>query len=326
MGSKKGEYIAILILLAICAAGTLLGIAGKVLYPDDKDKQGIVENPNKEFLYNNKLYFYSYGELLGSYQCSSNYLYCGWAYEMVDDNLYNLEYYEDGSVDQIPLIAERFAFISDNKTGDEYYRQDGVILYDVVNGRQVFTYQAVKNYTVGIENDLYIVKNNNKWGLIRLTNSAAANILEPSYDYIGLQDVRQTGSDLLVSDELVAMNSGTWSIIDSSGARLSTTFNNAIVAYDGQNVILVNGAGKHILYAYQGAQLLNGNVYNKIVFAGKYVGVFDTSNNFYLVTPTTGIEASQRHTYSNVNEIELEFSDNTLLIKKNGQVAETINI
>lgn len=323
--NKKGVLITIIVLLCIFIPGTILGIVGKSMKDNAPAKeQSTSENDKQELLYNDTLHFYNYGILLGTYDCSEGYIYCGYAYEYVDDNTYHLDYYDDNTINQLGIIGEKYAFISDTKSDDEYYRNDGVILYDIVNKKALVTYQAVKNYTIGIENDLYIVKNNNKWGIIKLTGDIATTILDPSYDYIGLQNSQN--NNLIVSDQFVVMNDGVWGIIDINGARLSGTFNSEIASYNGNNLIVVNGSGKYELYSYQGANLLDNNVYNKLIFVGKYVGVYGLDNNFYIYDYVNKSIISSKYVYTNVDDVQIEFKDNNALIKKDGQVLESISL
>ena len=141
---KKGALIITLILLIISLPLTIIAIIYKL--------NGSAENPNKEFYYDNHLYFYnSNGELITKYECM--FKNCGYAIQTNLDNEYNISYYksDDNLVDGI--IDGKYAFISDYKD-----KQSIVNLYDLENNEVYANYKSVKNYGIGIIDNYYIVE------------------------------------------------------------------------------------------------------------------------------------------------------------------------
>ncbi len=321
--NKKGEFVVIIILLVIFVPGMILGIVGKVQNGKDKDSESSSTGGSGGLPTNILDLVDSAGNYLGAYICNDGVVYCGFAYETIDDSTYHLDYYDDGNIETIGVIANTYAFIVEGTTEEEYYRSAPIKLYNIINQETVMELEAVKNYTAGIEGGMFIVKQNGKWGILVLNTTSASLILEPSYDYIGLANVRNTDGSI-ISDEFVAMSGGSWSIINSTGESLFGSLNNEIVDYNGQNVIALNSVGKQILYSYSGTQLLSGNVYNKIIFVGRYVGVFDNSNQFYIIDQNTDQQiTTNRYDYANTSDVTLDYQDNRVTIKVNGEVVES---
>ena len=133
---KKGSLTIIILLLIIVLPLTVVGI----IY---NNKQNNIENPNKEFYYDNKLYFYDNGgELIGKYECM--YKNCDYAKISNQDDEYGINYYKN-SIEKIEIINNQYAFIADYK--DE---QNSVMLYDVKNNSLYASYKSVKNYGFGL--------------------------------------------------------------------------------------------------------------------------------------------------------------------------------
>ena len=65
----KKTLITIIILLVVFLP---LGLVGTIKhFSTSKTNVDVNSNPNKEFIYNNKLYFYYENELLATYECST---------------------------------------------------------------------------------------------------------------------------------------------------------------------------------------------------------------------------------------------------------------
>ena len=185
MANKTTIWV-ISILLAICSI-----CAGWGFYMHDYFiKNPIPENKNKEFKFYNRLYFYDQsGNELGVYPC--NFDYCDYAETTIDDDIVNTNYYKKATKSSTGLINNRYAFINDNLSKGV----DSIILYDVVNQKKVYDLSAVKTYSIGLDNDLFIVKDlEGKWGVVKLTNNAGT-VIDIKYDYVGVNSEidEQTG-------------------------------------------------------------------------------------------------------------------------------------
>ncbi len=318
--NKKGELIFIVVLLSVCSIGLILGVVGKSLGLGKPSKE---ENPENNASPNLTVDLIDGDNFYGTYTCQEGAVYCGLAYETVDDSNYQLNYYDDGEINELPYVAGTYVFLVDALTNEEYYRESPIILYNMVLGTEVARYEAVKNYTVGIEDGLFIVKKDGKWGILSLTAEKAELLIEPSYDFIGLINNINQANGMIVNDKFVASRDGNWSIIDRSGAVLYGSLSNEIVDYNEQYFIALNGSGKQVLYNYQGARVLNDSVFNKIIFVGRYIGVYDNSNQFYILNQLTNTPISNRHNYTNYEDVEIEIQNGRATIKVKGYVEES---
>lgn len=327
MGENKASLIVIIVLLVVSVPATIYGFINKI--GTKKESATPVVNTNQNFYQDGVLNFYDFGTLLGTYNCKNTTGYCGWAYETVDDGDYSLHYYDDTSIDQYTIINSRYAFIVDTNMTDEFFRNAGVILYDILDGKEIATYKAVKNYTIGLENNYFIVENKDgKWGVIELGSTGTNAIIPFEYDFIGVKDNVDNTTSRLVADVFVAQKDSSWYIIDTNGSELSTGFSGQIYLYE-NNVIAVrsNMNGSVSLYTYDGEVLLNGNYYRDVKFYGKYAATLDTRGMFVLMNYETGEQAT-RNSY-NVSSLEfVTFNtkkDGTIDVYVNNGIAETIS-
>ena len=321
VASKKSTFIALVILLSIFVPCTVLGVVGKFMGISSSGEDEPAINTNKEFLFNNKLNFYIDGVLISEFPCADNYAYCGYAKEAVDDGNYSLNFYNDNETNDLKISGNTYTFvqsISKDPTVIPY-----TILYSIKDGRTLVNYTGVKNYTVGIEDNIFIVKDGEKWGAVSIGDSLSA-VLDFKYDYIGLQDVKNSDGQI-VANEFVVLEGTEWSIIGPNNIALSTQFEENIVAYNGSNVITMTKDEKFKAYTYSGDVLLYGNMYEKLEFVGKHIGVYD-DGKFYVFNMTTGEAMTQKFEYSNSEDITIDIEDSTVIIKYQGNVIETITL
>ena len=84
----KKTLITIIVLLVILLP---MGVIGTIKNFSVPNKDEVVDdNPNKNFIYKNKLYFYLDGKLLSTYNCSN----CDIANVEIDDDVYKTNYYK----------------------------------------------------------------------------------------------------------------------------------------------------------------------------------------------------------------------------------------
>ena len=283
----------------------------------DKIKNPPPENPNKEFKVNNKLYFYDDNkELLGTYDCTQSV--CGYAKNYVDDSAYSVNYYKDAATNEISMINNRYAFICDNK--DIY--SDDVILYDVVNSRVVKKLTGVKNYTIGIVNDYYLVKNeSSKWGIMKMSNNAGM-IIDFKYDYIGLPNNIDTNSGLLKADGFIVFDINGWKVVSDSDSDLSNYSINQIYDYYDGYTITTSGIS-YYLNNRNGDPILSDG-YKSMEFVGGYLKVLDDESNSYLMDVDSLSPVSNKYAVENMSDLIVDLTLNGLELYMNGELQETV--
>lgn len=326
MANRKAAFIIIIVLLVISIPCSIIGIAYKFISSNKEITQPI-KRPNQEFYQNGILNFYDYGELLGQYNCKNLNGYCGWAYETIDDDNYNLRYYNDESIDNIYLVSNRYAFLLDVPEILESYEDREIILYDVIDAKEVNTYKGVKDYSVGINNDYYIVKNDaDKWGVIQLTRKGLTEVIPFEYDYIGLQEDLNSLTSKIISNIFAVLKNDEWYLIDLNNSQLSKPVATPIINYNKDSMI-VNYYSKESLFNYQGIVQLGGQAYNHIEYVKDYVGYIDNNNNYSVVDYNNGNSITEDSYYvNNYKDIELvKKEDGSIDIYIFGEFKETIS-
>lgn len=315
--NKKSSLILIIILIIICLPAAIYG--GILHFTGSGSSDN---NPKHEFYYNGKLYFYNYNNLLGTYTCTNKI--CDYAYETNDDSNYQLNYYKDSSVDQIKIVNNKYAFIIDTADTNvsNYYENVPINLYDIVNKRSLATLKAVKNYTKGLENNYFIVLNNeSKWGVISLGDSVSLAI-PYSYDYIGVHNVSSNNHTTLDSDIFLVKDTQGSKLVSNKNADLTNYFNATIIDYNANDVITYN-SGYYYLNNYSNNLIISyGFKYMK--FIGEYVGVINTSNQFYLINASTGSDVSNKYAVNSIEDVSYQVTTNGVELTINNKVVETV--
>lgn len=326
MANRKAAFIIIIVLLVISIPCSIIGIAYKFI-SSNKEITPPTIRPNQEFYQDGILNFYDYGELLGQYSCKNVNGYCGWAFETIDDDHYNLKYYNDDSIDNIYLVSNRYAFLIDIPEVLESYENREIILYDVIDAKEISTYKGVKDYSVGINNDYYIVKNEeDKWGVIQLTGNGLTEVIPFEYDYIGLKEDLNSSTLKIISNIFAVLKNDEWFLIDLNNSQLSRPVATPIINYNKDSMI-VNYYSKESLFNYQGIVQLGGQAYNYIEYVKDYVGYIDNNNNFSVIDYNTDAMITQdSYHVNNYKDIELvKKEDGSVDIYIFGEFKETIS-
>ena len=164
----KKTLITIIVLLVIFLP---IGVFGTIksfsaTKPDVKD-----DNPNKEFKYNNKLYFYYNDKLLSTYECST----CTLASSSIDDINYHTNYYKSENNELASVINEYYGLFKEN---------DNIILYNLVNSKKIDAYKSIKNYNIDATSTFAITEKSNGMGVIFFDLSSSP--IPNEYEYISL--------------------------------------------------------------------------------------------------------------------------------------------
>ena len=142
--NKKSVLILNIVLLVIFVPLACIGTITHFKNGGTAGKKG-GSNPNKEFYYDGKLYFYDFNNLLGTYSCTNDL--CNYAYNINDDKDYELNTLQVDETTQVKLANNKYAFIMDvpqSSVSGSYDNVD-VNVYDVDNERVLTTLKGVKN-------------------------------------------------------------------------------------------------------------------------------------------------------------------------------------
>ncbi len=307
---KKGTFGIILVLLIIIVPLTGLGI-----YYHIKGGSGL-DNPNKLFHLNNKLYFYNNKEeLIGTYDClNSN---CDYASNSSEDSNYGINSYQ--STAKTSLINNEYAFIIDGKEDSAL-----INLYNVKDNTLLGTYKTVNNYGVGIENDYYIVQSiNGTYGVISIIDNQVTPVIPFKYDYIALQKDIDIATNKIISDSFIVKSAENWFLIDKNEAEFTSHFKYPIIAFDANTVIMKNNT--YNIYKYDGTSKLI-ETFKYLNYVSHYLEVEDLSNNYYLYDLNTNTIASQKYKIDEVSNFKAELNDNKIELKINNELKESVDI
>ncbi len=303
MRANKSISLIFIIILLLAALGAL----GAGVYQNMQDPV------------NQSLEFKSGSTVIGTYHCQNSDGYCGIAKETIDDE--NLDYYNDNSTDDLAIMHNKYAFIIDV----ENISNKMIMIYDLTTNTKVAEYQNIKNYTIGIENNVLLVEKNNYWGIIELTNEGITELLPTEYDYLGLHNVINS-TNQLVDDEFVAYISNSYKIINKAGVELSDSFDHEIIRYNSKYIVTKEG-NISMLYDYDGNTFL-GTTAERIELLGKYIVYCDQStkelkvvNGTYTSMPTISI-----HNYSDINDVEIVNVNGQVSIVIDGEEVEEITL
>ncbi len=280
-------------------------------------KPVIEDNPNHEFKYENKLYFYNDNdELLGIYSC--NKAICDMALNSSNED-YPLR--EKQSSDNLSLVMNRFAFIKDvNNENDK-----NIILYDLELGRVLANYSAIKNYGIGIEDNNYIVKNNdNHYGVITFKNNVSLKV-PFKYDYIGLPEKIDSETGKIVSNKFAVLNNGKWQIIDANGAVFAENISDDIVNFNEEYIVLKSSFG-YRLANYQGRYFFDNTIFKYLDFYKDYLEVIDNNSNFYLYSIKNNQKVSSDYLVNSIDDVSLSTENNTIIIAIKNSEKERVAI
>ena len=160
------------------------------------------------------------------------------------------------------------------------------------------------------------------WGVIGL-NDTPSLVIPYSYNYIGVHDVLANNTTTLETDIYAVSDSSGWKLINKGNTNLTSYYSFPIYDYNSQYVILKNN-NYYFLYNYQNTPVITFG-YSKMMFMGEYVGVLNTSNQFYEIDPKTTADVSKRYNVTSMDDVTYTISETGLTISINGTVMETIS-
>ena len=292
-----GVLITIIILLCISLPGAIYGT-----YMHNKDK-ALGGNPNKEFYHEGKLFFYNLDKLLGTYTCETDK--CGYAKNSINNQ--NFDNFNSEAT-EIKLINNHYAFIEDGEK---------IILYDVSTETKIIEYKEVKNYTIGIENDYYLVKNaNNLWGMIKVADNVSVAI-QNKYEYLGLK-AKLNQNNKYDATRVIAKNAEGWKLITNDNNIVASS-NSMIVDYSDYFIVTVDNK----LYDYNNNPIFDTYQLNNIKLIDR-LAIAQVNNGMYQVYDSKMSNTLGSISVQNIEQTTFEITNGSLIVKENGSIIKTI--
>ena len=237
MDNKKISLIIVIILLGLFTPGAVIGTIRHV--KNNKNTPTVKDdNPNHDFYYQGKLYFYVDNELVSTYECSN----CSIATPTIDDSNYHTRYYKDGTTILKPILNNMFAIFSE---------KDSISLYNLVTKNVVTTYETIKTYSSEEVNQLILIKKAGLWGVLNI-NDISKNV-DTKYDFLAAP--AHFIGDKLDMSQLIAKNGEDWLIITSDGTTIHKSINGEIVDFNANYYITYNN-GIYNAYDFKDTEYL----------------------------------------------------------------------
>ncbi len=317
---QKAAVITIVLLLVIFSFLSGYGIYLKVTTKTEIETPE-KENLEKEKYFDGKLWFYNEeGKLLGTYQCDT--LNCDIGKNVINDTLYSIDYYVSEE-EYFQIMNNRYIFLKDNE--DE--TSEEVFLFDIIHNvaYKANKYKSVKNYGIGLENNLYIVENGaGKFGILQVDTNPYMTV-PFEYDFIGV--INQIGEDgLLITDYFVTLSDGYWNIMAKNQIILTSSIMNEIVTFNEEYVIVKDNLDNYQLLNYNGTSKLSIS-FQKLSFTEKYLNCLTLDQEFYVYNISAGYPISEPFAIREGDMVETIITEqNQLEIYVNDNLEEIVSL
>ena len=292
----KKTLITIIVLLVIFLPIGLFGTikSFSTTKSDVKD-----DNPNKEFKYNNKLYFYYNDKLLSTYECST----CTLASSSIDDINYHTNYYKSDDKELAGVLNEYYGLFKEN---------DNIILYNLVNNKKIDSYKSIKNYNIEATSKFAITEKSSGKGVIffDLSNSPIPNV----YEYITLPS--HIIDNKLDTSKFIVKKDNMWSVISANKKVDVAPVLDEIVDFNDSYYITFANNTYHI-YDRNNIEYLENLPKTNVYGVGKYIFVLN-NNQLYIyencLSPVIKIMELPNYNsiyfYQNNNKIDIMIDEN----------------
>ena len=292
----KKTLITIIVLLVIFLPIGLFGTikSFSTTKSDVKD-----DNPNKEFKYNNKLYFYYNDKLLSTYECST----CTLASSSIDDINYHTNYYKSDDKELAGVLNEYYGLFKEN---------DNIILYNLVNNKKIDSYKSIKNYNIEATSKFAITEKSSGKGVIffDLSNSPIPNV----YEYITLPS--HIIDNKLDTSKFIVKKDNMWSVISANKEVDVAPVSDEIVDFNDSYYITFANNTYHI-YDRNNIEYLENLPKTNVYGVGKYIFVLNNNQLFIYencLNPVVKImelpSYNSLYFYQNNNKIDIMIDEN----------------
>lgn len=307
MKNNKHVLITIVVLLCIFTPLTIIGLLGR------QNISPLEENPSHDTYFDGYIWFYDQNnEFLSKYECLTEL--CEYTNTIIDDETYGIDYYKEGTIKSVSLVKDTYTFITDGAV---------VYLYAAKTGSTLQSYKAVKTYNTTLENNSYIIQNSDGvWGVLTI-GDVLGSVLPFEYSFIGLKNVMNEDGTLS-TDKFIVQKDMKWYLVDSNNSALTGYIDDPIIDYT-EEYIFSKNLDKVRIYSYENYEYLTDYNIKDYILEDKYIGII--TDSFLLIYENLGNDYIKSVVITNVTgEIDLEKVDNTLNVKVNGEVTETIEL
>lgn len=299
----KKTLITIIVLLVIFLP---IGVFGTIksfstTKPDVKD-----DNPNKEFKYNNKLYFYYNDKLLSTYECST----CTLATSSIDDINYHTNYYKSENNELASVINEYYGLFKEN---------DNIILYNLVNSKKIDAYKSIKNYNIDATSKFAITEKSNGMGVIFFDLSSSP--IPNEYEYISLP--AHIIDNKLDTSKFIVKKDNMWSIISANKEVDVAPIIDEIVDFNDNYYITYANDTYHV-YDRNNIEYLENLPKTNVYGVGKYI--FVLNNNQLFIYENCLSPVIKIMELPNYNSIYFYQNNNEVDIMIDGNLQETLEL
>lgn len=301
----KKTLIVIIVLLVIFIP---LAIIGTYMHINNKDDDiEIDDNPNHEFIYNDKVYFYYNNELMNTYPCTN----CSNVVTTINDIEYHTNYYKYGNEEIEPIINSVQAIFSEG---------DKIIIYDYNLKVKLAEYDAIKTYNIANSNNLIFAQIGDVWRVIQLGENGVTSVLDNNFDYVALPN-HLTSDNILDGSKIIVNNDDVWQIVDINNNNAIITVNEEIVDFNDNYYITYND-GYHI-YNYNGDELFSNIIKSYVATVENYTLIVSNINNLLLYRDSSNT-IDQNITLPNYQEIDFVKNNNGIDIMLDGNLYDSI--
>lgn len=255
----KKTLITIIVLLVIFLPLGVFGTIKHFSVPKKVDEN--LDNPNKDFIHNNKVYFYFGGRLVSTYDCDN----CSLPNTIINDEDYHTNYYNGGTY-AIDGVIDTFYSIF--KKGDSY------ILYNIVSKNVINEYKEIKNYNVEATSDFLINHKDSGWGITFFEIGKTS--IPSEYDYIALPAHLIDGK--LDSSRFIAMKNSLWFVLNDDGTSIHNAIRSEITDFN-NNYYITYDNGYHV-YDYNDVEYLSGLPKTNVYGVGDYLFIVNNKQLF----------------------------------------------
>lgn len=309
--SKRNKVFIIIgtIIILIIIIALIIFLLNK---KDDKKEDPYVENvvlAKDNYIYENGILtiYNDNEEVLGSYECinkNENLCYVAYNSNSEDSFAISKNIYEDGSVvkERSKVYLNRYVFIYDNASDSDLT----IKLYDMLNNKILNEYTLVKNYNVENDNIAVVKNENNLYGLIELNESGYTNLIDLTFDYMGIID-KDDDKYIVVKDK------NGYYLVDYNGKTKTRAFSGEIIDYNNEYIIVKKANNKYSTYSYSGEEELKDYDYISII-NDNYLAVV-IENNLYIrgYSDNKYNEEGYELTNTNYNKVNTFDSNNKII-------------
>ena len=299
----KKTLITIIILLIISLT---FAIKGKSL--NKNEVVTVDDNPSKDFIYNNSVYFYQDNKLIDKYSCKGT---CVQATSTLANEQYPINVYTLGDEKPLSNLNNDYALFKEN---------DLIELYNYNFKKVIMNYEEINNYNVKHSNPILIFKKDGKYGVLSLKTMTP--IIKNIYDYVAIPN--KVKNDVLNTNCFIVKEDDYWFVMDQDTKVNNQGFEDVIVDFNDNYIITKNDTGYHINdYSY--------NVYledmskKEVHCIGDYVLIITSFNNLYLYNDVQEQFVSNLK-LSEYEKIDFKLYDNKIDIYLDGKLNNTISL